>query len=132
MRCAIIAGATLRRSVPMPPEPGRIEMAAASASELFWDLAGELQAVDPRVREGTIMNGRCLRVGKEFLALVDYKGSGLVIKLPEARVAQLIGEGKGTPFAPAGKVFREWLSVPIPDKRQWRALLAEGVAIVGK
>jgi hypothetical protein len=26
------------------------------------------------------MNGRCLRVGKEFLALVDDKGSGLVVK----------------------------------------------------
>ena len=26
------------------------------------------------VVEGTIMNGRCLRVGKECLALVDYKG----------------------------------------------------------
>jgi hypothetical protein len=27
---------------------------------------------DARVVEGTIMNGRCLRVGEEFLALVDY------------------------------------------------------------
>ena len=52
---------------------------------MFWDLAAELQAEDPRVVEGTIMNGRCLRVGKEFLALVDYKGSGLVAKLPRAR-----------------------------------------------
>ncbi len=105
--------------------------AGLNASDLFWELAGELQARDPRVVEGTIMNGRCLRVGAEFLALVDYKGSGLVVKLPEARVAQLIGEGKGKPFAPAKRVFREWLSVPRPDRRQWRALLAEGVAFVG-
>ncbi len=78
------------------------------------------------------MNGRCLRVGKEFLALVDYKGSGLVVKLPRTRVAELIGQGNGQAFAPAGKVFREWLSVPKPDRRLWRALLAEGVAFVGK
>lgn len=42
-----------------------------SPEEFFWELAAELQSKDPRVREGTIMNGCCLRVGKEFLALVD-------------------------------------------------------------
>jgi hypothetical protein len=102
------------------------------AEDLFWDLAAELQANDKRVVEGTIMNGRCLRVGTEFLALVDYKRSGLVVKLPSKRVAELIGEGKGKPFAPAGRIFREWLSVPKPDRRIWRALLAEGIAFVGK
>ncbi len=100
--------------------------------DLFWELAAELRAADKRVTEGTIMNGRCLRVGKEFLALVDYKGSGLVVKLPEARVVELIGQGKGQPFAPAGKVFREWLSVPKPDRRFWRALLVEGVTFAAK
>jgi hypothetical protein len=74
------------------------------------------------------MNGRCLRVGKEFLALVDYKGSGLVVKLPKSRVAEIIDQAKGQPFAPAGKVFKEWLSAPKPDRRRWRELLREGVA----
>lgn len=103
-----------------------------SAAALFWELARELQAKDPRIVEGTIMNGRCLRVGKEFLALVDYKGSGLVVKLPKVRVAALIEEGWGQPFAPAKRVFSEWLSVPEPDRRRWRALLEEGVAFVAK
>lgn len=102
-----------------------------NAEQLFWQLAAELRAEDPRIVEGTIMNGRCLRVGKEFLALVDYKGSGLVVKLPVARVAELVDQGKGKPFAPAGKVFKEWLSVPEPDRRRWRALLREGITHVG-
>jgi hypothetical protein len=102
-----------------------------NTTELFWELAAELQEEDPRVVEGTIMSSRCLRVGKEFLALVDHKGSGLVVKLPRSRVAQLIEEGPGRPFAPAGKVFREWLSVPEPDRELWLALLREGVAHVG-
>jgi hypothetical protein len=62
-----------------PHPTGGVEM---NANEMFWSLAAELQHEDPRIIEGTIMNGRCLRVGKEFLALVDYKGSGLVVKLP--------------------------------------------------
>jgi len=102
-----------------------------TAEELFWLLAAELRAHDERVVEGTIMNGRCLRVGKEFLALVDYKGSGLVVKLPAGRVIELIDSGVGRPFAPAGRVFKEWLSVPRPDRRRWLALLREGVAFVG-
>ncbi len=101
-----------------------------TAEELFWELALELSTEDPRVVEGTIMNGRCLRVGKEFLALVDYQGSGLVVKLPKARVAELIHSGVGKPFAPAGRVFKEWLSVPKPDRRRWLGLLREGIAFV--
>lgn len=101
-----------------------------NAQDLFWDIAAELQVEDPRVVEGTIMNGRCLRVGKEFLALVDYKGSGLVVKLPKSRVAELIERGEGKPFAPAGKVFKEWVSVPKQDRRRWHALLVEGIAHV--
>jgi hypothetical protein len=107
-------------------------MSDTKAETMFWTLAEELQGEDGRVVEGTIMNGRCLRVGREFLALVDYKGSGLVVKLPKARVAELIEQGVGQSFAPAGRVFKEWLSVPKPDKRRWRSLLREGIAFVGR
>ena len=78
------------------------------------------------------MGGRCVRVAGEFLALVDFKGSGLVVKLPRERVAELITEGVGRPFAPAGKVFREWVSIPEADPRQWHALLREGIAFVSR
>ncbi len=97
---------------------------------LFWELIDELRAIDDRIDEGTIMGGRCARVSGAFLALVDYKGSGLVVKLPSARVAELITEGIGQPFGPAGRTFKEWVSVPRRDRRRWRALLLEGVAFV--
>ena len=92
---------------------------------LFWELIEELQLEDPRVEEGTIMSGRCARVAGEFLGLVDYKGSGMVVKLPKERVAELIEQGVGQPFAPAKRVFKEWVSVPERDRRRWRALLRE-------
>ncbi len=103
-----------------------------SSESLFWELAGELQSEDDRVVEGTIMSGRCLRVGKEFLALVDYKGSGLVVKLPKDRVSELVEQGTGRPFGPGGKIFKEWVSVPKVDRRRWKALLQEGIEFVAK
>jgi len=103
---------------------------AQTDESLFWELIEELQLEDPRVEEGTIMGGRCARVAGEFLGLVDYKGSGMVVKLPKARVAELIDQGHGQPFAPANKVFKEWLSVPKRDRRRWRSLLHESIAFV--
>lgn len=100
--------------------------------ELFWELAAELHGEDPRVVEGTIMGGKCLRVGKEFLALVDYKSSGLVVKLPKERVAELVGADEGIPFGPGGKIFKEWISIPKQDRKRWGALLREGITFVAK
>lgn len=103
--------------------------------DLFWDLAGELMASDDRLVEGTIMSSRCLRVvrdGKEeFLAMPHHKKSGLVVKLPRERVAELIAAGEAEDFAPAGKVFKEWAAVLEHDDEQWRRLLLEGIAFVG-
>ena len=104
--------------------------AEPDADERFWELIGELQLEDGRVEEGTIMGGRCARVSGEFLALVDFKGSGLVVKLPKARVAELIAAGTGQPFGPAGRIFTEWVSVPEYDRSTWASLLRERVEFV--
>lgn len=101
------------------------------ASLLLWELAAELQAADDRVTEGTIMGSPCLRVGKEFLAMNHHKRDGLVVKLPAVRVSELIEAGEGESFAPAGKVFKEWLAVTDVDEARWRELLNEGLAFVG-
>ena len=89
-----------------------------SKEALFWELAAELQQEDARVVPGTIMNSDCLRVGKEFLALFYAKEEGLVVKLPRERVAALIESGHGESFAPAKKVFKEWLLVRKRDRRR--------------
>ncbi len=103
----------------------------STAEDLFWELAAELQAADDRVVEGTIMGSPCLRVGKEFLAMPHHKKDGLVVKLPADRVEAAIEAGEGESFAPAGKVFKEWLAVTAVDEKRWRGLLAEGVDFVG-
>ena len=96
-------------------------------TNLFWDLADEVMN-PPRVEEGTIMGSRCLRVAGEFAAMADHRSGALVVKLPRTRVAALIAEGHGAPFAPAGRVFKEWVLVAEPDEDRWRCLLGEAIA----
>lgn len=103
---------------------------ATSGEDTFWELIAELQIENSRVEEGTIMGGRCARVAGEFLALSNFKDSGLVVKLPRTRVAELVASGVGQPFAPAGKLFKEWVSIPNCDPSLWRSLLREGIAFV--
>ena len=100
-------------------------MSATDHETTFWDLAAEIQAADPAVAEGTIMSSRCMRVGGEFFSAVNLKERALIVKLPADRVAELIEAGEGQPFAPAGKVFREWLAVPDLDEDRWRSLMVE-------
>ena len=98
-------------------------------SDEFWDFANPLQA-EGLIEEGTIMGGPCVRAEGEFVAMPHHKGPGFVVKLPKARVNDLIDEGVGQPFAPAGKVFSEWVLVEGHDEAQWEALIRESVAFV--
>jgi len=85
-----------------------------------WDLAGPLLA-RPGVERSTMMGLPCLRIHGAFFACCDRRTGDLLVKLPEARVDELIAAGRGHAFAPAGRRFREWAAVP-PER--WRALEA--------
>jgi hypothetical protein len=102
---------------------------ARAREELFWRLAETLEA-DPAVNRSTMMGFPCLRSHGKFFASVDRRTGNLVVKLPTARVNELVTAGVGLPFAPNGKVFREWIAIPIPDDEEWSALLHEARAFV--
>jgi hypothetical protein len=36
-------------------------------------------------------------------------------------------DGDGEPFAPAGRVFREWVAITTIDRNLWQSVLAEAV-----
>ena len=95
-------------------------------SDEFWDAAAPLLA-DGEIDEGSIMGGPCVRVSGEFVGMPHHKGPGIVVKLDRERVAELIDDGEGRSFAPAGKVFREWVSVPAREEVLWRDLLEEAL-----
>jgi hypothetical protein len=67
----------------------------------------------------------CVRFDGRFFAALDRRTGALLIKLSSERVRQLIDAGHGQPFAPAGRTFREWVAITVPDRRRWQALLAE-------
>lgn len=103
---------------------------ARQPNDEFWDVAGPLLA-EGVIEEGTIMGGPCVRAKGEFVAMPHHKGPGLVVKLPKPRVAELIEDGDGQPFAPAGKVFSEWVLVADHDEDGWAELIRESVSFVG-
>ena len=86
-----------------------------------------------RLVEGTMMGHQCLRTARTngFVATIERATGNVVLKLSKARVAEMVEAGTGVSFAPAGKVFREWLAVTEADEHFWRSLLREGVAFVG-
>ena len=73
----------------------------------------------------------CVRVGGAFFASCDRRSGDLLVKLPEARVDELVTSGRARAFAPAGRRFREWAAVPVERSRTWRRLLDEALAFVG-
>lgn len=97
--------------------------------DFFWDLARPMLC-DADTDEGTLMGFPCLRVDGRFFGTCDHRTGELIVKLSRARVQALIDAGVGQPFAPAGRVFREWVLVPGRDPDQWRELLAEARAFV--
>jgi hypothetical protein len=68
--------------------------------------------------------------GRIFAMLVKER---LVVKLPAARVSELVASGVGEPFDPGhGRIQKEWLSVADSDPERWRALATESEAFVAR
>jgi hypothetical protein len=96
------------------------------ARNLYEELTDDL-LYDPAIGRATMMGFPCVRLAGKFLATYDGKAGCLVLKLPRERVTGLIANGSGETFAPAGRVFREWVAVPAVDRELWQQLLAEAV-----
>ena len=116
-----------RRKGTSPSEPS----AGDDAREVYERLTDDL-LYEPAIGRATMMGHPCVRLAGRFLAAYDNQAGCLVVKLPGERVAELVDDGRGDPFAPAGKVFREWVSIPTIDLDLWRILLTEAVDFARK
>ena len=90
----------------------------------FWDLAEPLLG-RPGVSRSTMMGFPCLRWNGAFFASCDRRTGDLLVKLAETRVDELVAAERAQPFAPAGRRFRQWASIPDNRSRSWRRLLDE-------
>ncbi|WP_420627426.1 hypothetical protein [Candidatus Leptofilum sp.] len=96
---------------------------------LFWDLATPLLN-DDSVTKSTMMGFPCLRVNGDFFASVHHKTGDLIVKLPAERVLDLIETEVGEPFAPNGRRFKEWVSIPNRDTDLWQQLISAARAFI--
>ncbi|MGH2613941.1 MAG: hypothetical protein ACRDJC_01775 [Thermomicrobiales bacterium] len=95
----------------------------------FWRAAASLLAQEG-VTRSTMMGFPCLRVDGRFLASYDRATGDLLVKLPADRVDQLLANGQGHAFSPAGRRFREWVALPPAAESDWGNYLDEALRFV--
>jgi hypothetical protein len=91
---------------------------APASDDEFWDAATPLLQ-RPGVTRSTMMGYPCLRLHGDFFASWDPHHQALVVKLDRQAVTTLISDGLGEPFAPSGRPFREWISIPSTSGGGW-------------
>jgi len=106
--------------------------ASENPSALFESLCDEYASVSGVTvpTGGTGFGSNAIKIDKSIFAmLVDDR---IVVKLPAARVTQLISAGDGVPFdAGKGKPMKEWIGLTVDDQVA-RKLVAEAMAFVGQ
>ena len=96
--------------------------------ELVDEFVGRPGVTPPAAHRGGF-GSHALKVDGSIFAM--HVRGHLVVKLPRARVLELIADGAGAPFdANTGTPKKEWLTVL--DEPAWRDLADEAYAFVGK
>jgi hypothetical protein len=100
----------------------------AKSEDHFWALAEPLLQ-QAGVTRSTMMGFPCLRLDGDFFASCDPRTGNLVVKLDEGRVNGLLESGQAEPFAPNGRRFREWATIPLRHRSHWEPLLTEALQL---
>lgn len=99
-----------------------------TAERVFDDLSAELMAGDATVELGKMLHAPGLKTGGKFFA---FAADDLVVKLPAARVRELIASGTGRPCAiRRGSPMREWIRLGSAAGIDLTALMTEARSFV--
>jgi hypothetical protein len=101
-----------------------------SVPGLFEDVSRRLLHDDPDVERAHMFNsvGLRTRANGRFFATVSRER--LLVKLPAARVAQLVTDGVGQPFHSGGRLMREWVLLEPGDETACAAYVDEAHGFV--
>lgn len=132
-----VPAATHRAEHSSPPRsavstpPVAIGSAAERFADLVEDFAHTAGVAAPEPGRGRGFGSSALRVDGSIFAMLA--GDHLVVKLPRARVDELIDAGAGVAFT-AGKTapMKEWLTVTDERPSTWRGLVQEALVFVGR
>lgn len=102
----------------------------ARTAEQIWNSIAEAELATRGVKGGTgFGRSEGLRISSKIYAMLV--NGELVVRVPKARVDDLVDAGIGRRFEPSpGRVMKEWLSLPPTASRRWKALVAEARAFV--
>jgi TfoX/Sxy family transcriptional regulator of competence genes len=90
------------------------------AEDAWQQLVADAEGGD--VSRGSMFGSQGLRTGKKFFAI--WWEDQLVVKLPPARLTELVDGGRATPFEPMeGRRMNGW--VVAGDPSQWSGLVEE-------
>lgn len=91
-----------------------------------WDRLVDA-AIGGPVTLGTMFGSKGLRTGTKFFAI--WWHGQLVLKLPAARIGELVRAGEGAPFEPmAGRLMNGWLVIVATS--DWSVLAEEACVFV--
>jgi TfoX/Sxy family transcriptional regulator of competence genes len=114
-----------RKGGEVPSSPGQ---SAEGADPRLVRIAEEYRD-DPRVTLGKLFASVGLRVDNKIFAMVSR--GRLVVKLPKARVDELVAQGVAERFDPGhGRIMKEW-AVFAGTKPSWERLAREAYRYVG-
>jgi hypothetical protein len=99
------------------------------ADRVFRAVAQRLRTTHPEDQEGRMLRSPGLRAAGRFYAFAT--ATDLVVKLPAARVGELVDCGRGLVCSPRpGRPMREWVRIPAPDEANCLAYLLEARSFV--
>jgi hypothetical protein len=86
------------------------------ANEVFTWVAEQVLAEHPDDEQGRMLHSPGLKTGGKFYAFAA-NAEDLMVKLPAARVQEIIAEGLGVPCETRpGRPMREWVQITAPDE----------------
>ena len=105
-----------------------VEMRFAELVEHFADVP---DITAPGDHAGRGFGADALKINGSIFAMISR--GHLVVKLPAARVGELIATGSGAPWdAGKGRPMKEWVAVVADDEETWNELADEAAQFVSR